>query len=561
MTRDEAVAELTKPGAPFEVATTEVRGVPTRVWAKAPTALGDVLPRPSAQGDQDLLVYGSDRYTVAEHFGLVAGLAQWLAAERGVVKGDRVAIGMRNYPEWIISFWAVQVLGAIAVPLNAWWTPPELRYGLEDSGTKVAVVDGERYDRMADHLRELAVPSVVVRHDGGIGGGAVHWAEVAAALDRSAELPIVEITAADDSTILYTSGTTGKPKGAVNTHGNHVANFFNTAFAGTLEMMTGSGASPGMTRVPPSSLMTFPFFHIGGLSGLYISTGFKVKMVMQYKWDVEEALQLIERERITTVAAVPTLLRQLLDSPLLEKYDTSTLGTIGSGGAPVPPDIVATVDRKWDSKVLPSNGYGLTETTSAVTLNRGPEYVQRPNSVGRVFPVNEVRVVAPETGTDVDPGEIGELWFRGPNVVRGYWNKPEATAQAFTDGWFHSGDLGHHDPDGFVYVVDRLKDVVIRAGENVYCAEVEAALFEHPAVADVAIVGVPHRTLGEEVAAVVLLRDGHAATPTELQEHVAARLARFKVPAHVVFRSDPLPRTATGKVLKRELRESLAAAG
>jgi long-chain acyl-CoA synthetase len=510
-------------------------------------------------------VYGDDRYTFGEHLQAVAGFAHWLVGEHRVRKGDRVAIGMRNYPEWIIAFWATQALGAIAVPLNAWWTGPELQFALVDSGTTFAVLDGERYERLAPDLADLGLPSVVVRHDGEVGPAHAHWAEVASGFDRSgaAVLPDVDIGPDDDATIIYTSGTTGRPKGAVNSQRNHVTTFLNAAFAAALQRMT-SGPSPsaGSAERPrsaarPCSLMTYPFFHVGGINTIYISTGFGMKVVLQHRWDVEETLELIQQEKVTSLAAVPKLLRELLESPLLDRYDVSSLAALNSGGAPVPPDLVDRIDRQG---VTPGNGYGLTETTGAVTINGGDEYVGRATSVGRTFPVNEVRVVAPESGEDLPPQAVGELWFRGPSVVRGYWHQPEATAEAFTDGWFHTGDLGSVDDDGYVYVVDRLKDVVIRAGENVYCVEVEAALFDHPAVVDVAVVGLPHPELGEEVVAVVRLEAGAAVSEGELRDHVAARLAYFKVPARIVFRADDLPRTATGKVLKRELRDELGRA-
>ncbi len=578
MSRADAVAALTKPGAPFEIVETEVRGVTVRAFAGAPASLRGVLESSRAHGTRDFLVYQDDRYTFADHLSIVAGLARWLTTEHGIGKGDRVAIGMRNYPEWIFTFWATQVLGAVAVPLNAWWTGAELRYALDDSGARFAVLDGERSSRLAGALAELSLPSIVVRPDGepgagDPGAGAIPWADVYAGLDRSADLPAaVEIDPDDDATILYTSGTTGRSKGAIGTQRNHVTNYLNTAFSAAVERMLAASATatvatgavtPGSAPVPavvaplPCSLQTYPFFHIGGLTAVYISTGFGTKMVLQYKWDLEEALELIQRERVTSLAAVPTILRRVLESPLLDRYDLSTLGNVGSGGAPVPPDLIHRVDDLFASKVTPANGYGLTETTSAVTSNRGRDYLDRPTSVGRTFPVVDVRVVDPATGADQPTGATGELWFRGPNVVRGYWNQPEATAAAFTDGWFHSGDLGHVDDESFVYVVDRLKDVVIRGGENVYCGEVEAALFEHPAVADVAVVGVAHRELGEQVAAVVQLADGAVVSAAELQAHVATRLAHFKVPELIVFRDEPLPRTATGKVLKRELRDDL----
>lgn len=558
MTRDNAVAALTQPGAAFELTRTEVRGVPMTVFAKAPASMRAVFQSTEAFGDRDFLVYGDERYSFAHHRAVVAALARQLQDRYGIQKGDRIAIGMRNYPEWVLTFWTTQVLGAVAVPLNAWWTGPELRYALEDSGARVAVLDGERLARLADDLGELELSVIAVRADTSLPPGVEPWDQIVEEGDPDATLPVVDIGPDDDSTILYTSGTTGRPKGAVGTHRNHVTNFMNTALLGAVGALMATGTTEAAPDAPtPAALQTFPFFHIGGLSGLYVYTGFGGKLVLQYKWDLEEALQLIERERIVALAAVPTIVRQILESPLLDQYDLSSVAGIASGGAPVPPDLIGRIDSYFASKVSPANGYGLTETTSAVVMNSGQEYVGKANSVGRPVVVAEVRVVDPASGGDQPHGAIGELWFKGPNIVRGYWNRPEATAEAFTDGWFHTGDLGYVDEEGFVYVVDRIKDVVIRGGENVYCAEVEAVLFEHPAVADVAIVGLPHRSLGEEVAAVVQVAAGATPTTAELQQHVAARLARFKVPEHIFFRDEPLPRTATGKVLKRDLRQEL----
>jgi long-chain acyl-CoA synthetase len=291
---------------------------------------------------------------------------------------------------------------------------------------------------------------------------------------------------------------------------------------------------------------------------MYMATTTGAKLVTLYKWDVDRAIDVLATERITSTAMVPMLLRELLDSPRLETLDAQALAAISSGGAPVPPDLIRRIERQFESRVAPGNGYGLTETTSAVVINFGQDYFEHPDSIGRPVIGAEVRIVG-DDGEEVPVGEIGELWVRGPNVVLGYWNKPEATAEAFTDGWFHSGDLARRDADGLLYVVDRLKDVVIRGGENVYCAEVEAVLYEHPAVLDVAIVGLPHEQYGEEVTAVVQLRPGADADVAELQRFVAERLARFKVPSRVFLRAEPLPRTATGKVLKRELRAALVA--
>jgi long-chain acyl-CoA synthetase len=558
MTRDEALAMLTAPGAPFEMVEVDVDGVVVSAFASAPPSLRGLLESSRSHGDRDFLVYQHERYTFADHLGIVAGLARWLADEHGIGKGDRVAIGMRNYPQWVMAFWAVQALGAVVVPLNAWGTAPELRYALDDSGARFAVLDGEREDRMAADLDELGLPSLVVRPTGALRAGASSWDDVFAGLDRSVAMPDVDIEPDDPATIIYTSGTTGLPKGALASQRNHVTNYLAVALGGAVERVTSpSPAEPSAEPLPPASLHTYPFFHIGGLSMIYLATGFGQKLVLQYRWDLDEALDLIEQEQVTSMAAVPTILRQMLESPDLDRRDLSTLATLGSGGAPVPPDLVARAEEHFGATVSSSNGYGLTETTGGATGNRGADYVARPSSVGRPMLGIQLKVVDPGTGADLPVGQVGELWFRGATIVSGYWNKPEATAEAFTDGWFRTGDLGYIDDEGFVYVVDRLKDVVIRGGENVYCAEVEAVLFEHPDVADVAVIGVPHQELGEQVAAIVEPKRGASVTAASLQDHVRARLANFKVPEVVVFRAEPLPRTATGKVLKRDLRDEL----
>jgi long-chain acyl-CoA synthetase len=428
MTRDEAVAALTGPGGPFEIVDTQIGDVSMRVYESAPPSLMSILESSRGHGDREFLVFKHDRVTFSDHYGIVAALASWLAGERGIGKGDRIAIGMRNYPEWLFAFWATLALGAVAVPLNAWWSGPELRYALDDSGATFALLDGERYDRLAGDLRELRMPSIVVRHQGAVQDGAIRWPDLRDQLDRSVALPDVDVAPDDDATILYTSGTTGQPKGAVGTHRNHLTNYMNSLCFGAVDAMLASSPAPlaeQTVAAPPCSLQTYPFFHIGGLTMLYMATGAGVKLVLQYKWDLEQALELIEREHVTSFAAVPTILRQVFDSPLMEKYDVSSLTNIGSGGTPVPPDLVGRVDEEFD-QALPSNGYGLTETTSAVTVNRGADYLAHPSSVGRVFPVVGVRVVDPTTGSDVTTGSTGELWFRGPNVVRGYWNRPAA---------------------------------------------------------------------------------------------------------------------------------------
>jgi long-chain acyl-CoA synthetase len=563
-------ARFTAPGAEFEVVEREIRGVPMRVYSGGPQTLREILLGSAALGDRTYLVYRSSadrwqRWTFAEHLRLAAGLARCFTGEYGLRKGDRLAVTMRNYPEWAPVFFAAQAVGLVVVPLNAWWTGAELRYALADSGARLVVADAERSVLIAPRLSELGgIALVEVR--GGVepAPGARPWADLSAALDPDATVPEADVQPDDDATILYTSGTTGRPKGAIGTHRNHCTNVRNTvlgAYVGAAIANGGEPPAPDPDAPQPGALCTFPLFHIAGITSLCYSLHVGAKLATQYKWDRAEALELIRRERLTSVSGVPTVMRQLVEDASAEPRHVATLAAISMGGTPVPPDLIGRIDAGFASLVAPANGDGLTETTSAVVSNSGADYVAHPDSVGRCMPGADVRVVDPATGEDVSEGEVGELWFRGPNIVRGYWNNPEATAAAFTDGWFHTGDLGRVR-DGWVYVVDRMKDVVIRGGENIYCAEVEAALFEHPAVADVAIVGVAHESLGEEAVAVVHLRPSATPGPEvaeRLRRHVAERLASFKVPAHVVFRNAPLPRTPSGKVLKRDLREPVAA--
>ena len=569
-------AQLTAPGSNFEIEVVEIRGIPTRTWKNAAPSLRSILERSRAHGDKGFIVYEDERLTFAEHYAAAAIFANRLVDEFGVQKGDRVAIAMRNFPEWPIAFWGAAATGAIVVPLNAWWTGPELEYGLTDSGTKVLIADGERMERLADeHLpRVPGLTTIVVRGD-----GPLQWNDLvspsASDVANPPALPDVEIHPDDDATIFYTSGTTGRPKGALGTQRNFTTNLMSLGCSGMRSAIrTGrtapagggggagggaaaSAAAPARPPAQPAQLLSVPFFHATGChSVLQGATSGGSKLVLMHKWNPERALELIERERITSFGGVPSMVWQVLQSPDFEKRDISSVQGIGYGGAPAPPELVRKIDEMFPGK-LPSNGYGLTETSSLSTSNGGADYQKKPDSVGVPVPVVEIKVVD-EEGNELPQGETGELWIKGPNVVKGYWGKPEATAASFTDGWLHTGDVARIDEEGFVFIVDRAKDMIIRGGENVYCSEVEAALFEHPAVLDAAVVGIPHEVLGEEVGAIVQLKpDAGDVSPEELQAHVRQRLAAFKVPVRVWFRDEDLPRNPAGKLLKRDLRAEL----
>lgn len=560
----ETHAALTAPGQMFEMEEISIRGMRTRVWKTAPPSLRAVLEMSRGHGASTFLVYEDERMSFEEHFRAAAALSRRLVEDFGVVKGDRVAIAMRNLPEWAVTFWAAAATGAVVVPLNAWWTGPELHYGLADSGSKVLVADCERLDRLAPHLGDLDLVATIGVRTGEEGAstppvGLVDFAElVGSSGDQDeATLPDVSIEPEDDATIFYTSGTTGRPKGALGTHRNICGNLISLIFGTMRGVMRSSRAgTPTSSGGQNVYLLSVPLFHATGChSVLLANTALGGKLVMMRRWDAARALELIEREKVTVFGGVPAMVWQVLESPDLAKRDISSVASISYGGAPAPPELVKRISALFPGRV-PGNGYGLTETSSVTTFNSGEDYVSHPDSVGVAIPVCDLKVVD-EVGRTLGAGEVGELWIKGPNVVKGYWNKPDETAQSFTDGWLHTGDVARLDEEGFLYIVDRSKDMVIRGGENVYCVEVEAALFEHPAVSDAAVIGVPHLVLGEEVGAVVVLAPGSKVPEQELKDHLAARLAGFKVPAHFWFRDQPLPRNPAGKVLKRELREEL----
>jgi acyl-CoA synthetase (AMP-forming)/AMP-acid ligase II len=545
---DPRLAPLIGPGGPFEVHDVVVRGVRVRDFVRAPRTINDIFAMGAAHIDRTHLVYEDERLTFAETRAQSLALARELQSSFGVGPGDRVAIAMRNLPEFVVSFWGAALAGAIVVPLNSWWQGPELTYALRDAGVVVAFVDDERYERVLVDGRPDGLQLVMVRTS----GGDVPYDEIVggAPLDASA---VAQLEPDSPVTLLYTSGTTGRPKGALGTNRNAIANLWNMAFANAREALLAEREPP--PPVQPASLAAGPLFHIGGVASIIGGPMGGSKLVLMRKWDVDEGVRLAVREEVTNLGGVPTIARQILEYPGVEELDLRVRG-VPMGGAAVPPDLPKRALQVYgDVQIL--NGYGSTETTSAVVINVGVEFAARPDSVGRPNLTADIRVVDPDDGRTLGAGEIGELCFRSPQVVDGYWNDEDATRASFVDGWFHTGDLGYVDDDGFVYVVDRLKDVIIRGGENVYCAEVEAVLQEHPDVASVAVVGVKEPVMGERVCAVVVPRAGADVRLGGLREFAASQLAGFKCPEalHLI---EELPKTATEKVAKPELRARLA---
>lgn len=559
-----AHAMLTAPGAPFEMETVTIRGLPTRVWKNAPPSLRAVVETARAHGERIFLVHEDERVSFEAFFRAVSAFAHELRRQ-GVAKGDRVAIVMRNLPEWPVAFYAAASLGAIVTPLNAWWTGPEIEYGLTDSGSKIAIVDAERLERLAEHLHncrdlkrvfvsrlieEVADPRVVKLES--VVGEPNTWAGL-----PGAPLPAEEIFPDDDATIFYTSGTTGKPKGALATQRNVNSNIMAGACAAARSFLRRGETPPAPDPAAPqrATLLSVPFFHATGCFAiLNPSLLGGAKLAMMRRWDPVRAFEIIERERITSAGGVPTIAWQLIEHPLRSNYDLSSLESVAYGGAPSAPELVRKIGETFP-RSQPGNGWGMTETSATATTHGAEDYEHRPDSCGPPVPVTDLKIMSVEGDRELPVGEVGELWCRGPQVVKGYWNKPEATAQTFHDGWVRTGDLARLDEEGFCYIIDRAKDMLIRGGENIYCIEVENVLYDHPAVMDAALVGIPHRTLGEEPGAVVTLKPGAHATEEELRAFVAERLAAFKVPVKVVFWPETLPRNANGKIVKAELRK------
>ena len=564
MTVAQCNALMTAPGAKFEMEEKVINGIKLRTYRNAPLTLRDVALGSREWAGREYIVYEDERVTFGANLKAAIQLAHKLRNEFGVKKGDRVAFVMRNYPQWPVAFFAPLLIGAISTPLNSWWTGEELEYGLADSGAKVAIVDPEKLERIREHLPKLTQLKTILVARGGedegdprivslekLIGPARSWANL-----PDTAPPEADVGPDDDATIMYTSGTTGKPKGALATHRAIISNVFNGMSCQARHFLRQGEAPPVKDpKVDPQrvALLAIPFFHAtGAFSNLVPAIMNADKIVTMYKWDPGEALEIIQREKITTIGGVPAIAWQVLEHPDRDKFDLSSISIVGYGGAPSAPALVATIKKRFPA-AIPSNGWGMTETCAASCVNFGRDYEMRPDSCGAPSVAMDFRIVG-EQGETLGPNQIGELWVKGPNNCKLYWNKPEATAKTYIDGWVVTGDVGYQDEEGFVFLTDRAKDMLIRGGENVYCIEVENALYEHPAIMDAAVVGIPHKVLGEEVGAVVQVKPDMQATQDELRAFVAQRIAGFKVPVEIQLQRDPLPRNANGKIMKNELR-------
>jgi acyl-CoA synthetase (AMP-forming)/AMP-acid ligase II len=534
-------AALSGPGAPFETTTEVVLGAACEVFVQRPRSLVEVLRSSAAQfGDRPYLVFtetgGPDKtVTFAELPERVGAIARVLADEYGVGQGDRVAFASANSLDYALAQLAVVSLGAIIVGLNGWWTGPELVYGVELTKPKVLFGDDVRLERLAEVGFE-GTPMLSVSGE--------------ASLPGPEEVVIDED---DPFMILFTSGTTGRPKGATLTHRNMVHMGSAMAYGRAVTMLLNNVSPPAPDAPPPASICATPFFHISGTAPLFM-TGARFGSSLIFppagRWDPAVHLRLTADHRVSAWSGVPTQFWRMLEHPDFDSFDLSCLTMVSSGGAPFPPELMRVLNEKIPNANL-SNGYGMSESMGAGTLLSGARYFTHRESVGAPYPTLEVQI-RDDDHTPLAEGEVGEICLHGAVIFDGYWDDPEATAKVLdAERWYHTGDYGRIE-DGVLWLDSRMRDLIIRGGENIYPMEIEHRLIEHPDIADAAVIGVDHRTLGQEVKAVVVLHEGASLDDAGVQRWAAESLAAYKVPAYVEFRTE-LPYTQTGKVMKHLL--------
>ena len=549
----ESIDEVTGPGSWFEVEDGVVNGVAMKVFKNAPKALRDVF-NPSRESDATYMVYEDEEWSYKKTHQEADALAYALVHTYNIKPGDRVGISMRNLPEWVVSFTAITGIGAVSVSMNSWWTEEELEFSLKDVGLSVLIVDSERIERATGPCERNGTKMITVR-EGNVVIPAIakRWEDVVA---RGEAMPFVEITTDMDAIILFTSGTTGFPKGAVSTHqavGNSMMAFSARASANG-KRVEGLAQEKKDSPFPNVGILAVPLFHVTGMAVMLSNFAYQFKMVIMFKWDAERALQLIEKHHITTFTGVPTQSWDMVQHPNFSKYDTSSLNVVGGGGAPAPAKLVEQVDGAFKSG-RPNLSYGMTETNAYGPGNVGTEYTSHPNSTGRTpLPGMELEI-RDEDANPVPRNTSGEIWMKGPMLIRGYWNRPEANKETLVNGWLRTGDLGRIDEEGFIYIEDRAKDMIIRGGDNVYGAEVETGIYEIPEVYEAAVFGIKHERLGEEVACVIMTKPGMTLTEEQVSTYLNGRMAKYKIPTRIAFTTDPLPRNPAGKFLKRSMEK------
>ena len=546
------------PEADLAIHQEEIDGISYEVFSKAPRNLFGLYKLGLQAANDTFLVYLEDRYTFAETLDKAARLGRTLTTVYQVKPGDRIAICARNSPEWCIAYMAATIIGATIVPMSSWWKGSELEYGLDDSGSKLAFVDQARFEEIKPYIKSLDLKIIVIRPEKNLTNPEFHsiFANTAPLSDE--EISRIGVNSENNASIMYTSGSTGHPKGVLSTHRNIINALYTWRFVKEINEILRPELVDENPENKPALLANVPLFHVTGSHAQFLASFVYLrKFVMMYKWDATDALHLIEKEKISIFHGVPTMTWEIMQSKDFTKTDLSSLRGVNSGGAPRPPEHLKMMLEMFPSKAVPGLGYGLTETNAIGAIISGKFYEAKPHSTGRPTPpVSEVKIID-EKGRTLGPNEVGEICIKGPTVMKGYWNKPEETAEVLKDGWFFTGDIGLLDELGFLVIMDRAKDIVIRGGENIGCAEVEYAISEHPAVNEVSVFGVPDERLGEVPYAVVMLKTDSKLTSDNMIQFLRPRIAAFKIPLDYQFQYDHLPRIASGKIAKKELRDSV----
>ena len=555
----EVRALLEAPDQMFELATEEVNGRPVTVFKQRERSMREKVQNAVlAHGDKPFLVDGDRAISYREFGELTWGSAHALITRHRMEKGDRIGILAFNRPEWLIALFGATSAGGIGVGLNGWWQTEEIAYGLRDSGCRYLIVDEHLYDRVApvvDSIEHLEKVFYIGKNppEGTL--------PIESLFERRSEPPAVEIAEDDPFVLLYTSGTTGRSKACITTHRGTIAQVQGVLHNFIINMLVRGEAIPGLTDeggepLQLATLLTSPLFHVAGLhSSVCTSMTAGSRLVFgPPKFDAEQVMQIIERERVTTWMAIPTLLQRLLDHPKLGEYDLSSLQGISTGGAPAAPELLQKAARVLPRKPNAGATYGLTECHGMASGISSAEIENKKGSVGKPMPILQLKIVDAQ-GKALGPGQSGEICLSGPTITPGYWNRPDATAETIKDGWLHTGDIGYYDEDGYLYISDRAKDMILRAGENVYCVEIENCISDHPEIEEAAVIGVPDKDLGEKVKAIVRKRRDSDIDELKVKQHVAQHLAKFKVPEIIEFIEEPLPRNQTGKILKNVLRD------
>ena len=550
--REALAAEMSKEGM-FELQKKTIRGNEYNVFVNVPQNLYEYFQFALIHGEWEFLAYEDESYKYQEVLNNAAGLAHVLVDKYGLKKGDAVAFSMRNYPEWIYSYMAVTSIGCVAVPLNSWWQGEELDYGITHSEAKVFIGDDERLQRLEGFVENT--PRISVRCQTNDFTNTVAFEEL---VKPKESFPQVEIDPEDDASIMYTSGSTGYPKGVVTTHRSIINTPVAWAFLATMaSQLESDGGETFVQAESPCTLAAVPLFHVtGSHSNFLLSLVSATRIVLMYKWDPLKAIQLIEKYRVTSFSGVPTMTQDIITaSEANPDTDVSSLVSLGGGGAARPPEQIKSQEKNHPTKIA-GVGYGLTETNAAGTNASGKLLYDKPDTAGFPTPLIHKLKIIDEEGKEVSTGETGEVCIKSASNFRCYLKNEEATTEALdSKGWFRSGDVGCLDEDGFLYIKDRIKDIVIRGGENIACLEIEAILSEHPSILEASVFGVPDERLGENLATRIALKPGKTATETEISSFLEEKIAKFKIPSYIWFQEEELPRIASGKTAKKQMRE------